>query len=432
MSTGTESTSNSEVLDVAESVTGAKDVNLASRALGAGVVYANDESFGEKENLVLDAPADFKPGVYGHKGEIVDGWETRRRGTSGHDWALIRLGSPGIISSVDVDTSFFTGNYPQSCTVEACGVEGYPSAEQLEEPGVPWEPIVGLSALKGDSHNVFPVRSDTRFTHIRLTIHPDGGVARLRVHGQVCPDPQDFDGLTPDLAARGLGGVVELSSDDFYSSAEVLNLPGLALNMGDGWETQRRRGDGNDWAILRLAAAGRIRMIEVDTSYYKYNASKEFSLFGCCAVATPAAESSEWQELIPRTALQPDTRHRFPLAADTEVTHLRFDVFPDGGISRLRVLGHIEGAGRRKLALTWFNALPRRQAIDVVSGRCLIPGVVAEQIVDLRPLVDTGATTPSWLDLLPDSIGLARDTFRKLIEGASPYEAGRPPATAID
>lgn len=88
--------------------------DLASRLVGGSVIAASDESFGEKENLLVPGAADFTPGSYGHKGEIVDGWETRRRRTPGHDWALVRLGTPGVIDSIDVDTSFFTGNYPRS------------------------------------------------------------------------------------------------------------------------------------------------------------------------------------------------------------------------------------------------------------------------------------------------------------------------------
>jgi allantoicase len=329
----------------------ARDINLAARSLGASVLAANDESFGEKENLILDAPADFRPGRYGHKGEIVDGWETRRRGP-GRDWVLVRLGSPGVINSVDVDTSFFTGNYPESCVVEACAMAGYPAPEELLAPAVGWATIVASSRLDGDAHNVFAVDSGRRFTHVRLTIAPDGGVARLRVGGRVCLDPGEVDGLTVDLAARALGGVVEASSDEFYSSADVLNLPDLPRSMGEGWETRRRRGPGNDWALIRLAAAGRIRVVEVDTSWFKFNASSEVALLGARASTTPAVDSPAWHQLLPRTRLQPDTRHRFRIdsdRADQEVTHVRLDAFPDGGVARLRLCGEVSADGLREL-----------------------------------------------------------------------------------
>ncbi|WP_425825585.1 allantoicase [Streptomyces fractus] len=361
--------------------------DLASRHLGGSVIAASDESFGEKENLLVPDAADFTPGTYGHKGEIVDGWETRRRRTPGHDWVLIRLGAPGVIHAVDVDTSFFTGNFPQECRIEACGVEGYPSPDELDAPDVEWVEIVPRSPLKGDTHNPFHVTAAERFTHLRLSTYPDGGVARLRVYGQVVPDPRRFARLTLDLAARELGGAVEAGSDTFYSPADVLTLPGLARHMGDGWETQRRRGPGNDWAILRLAAPGRLHEIEVDTSYYKYNASDECAVYGARSDVTPAPDSSDWFPVLPRTRLQPDTRHYFDVDPADEVTHLRFDVFPDGGISRLRARGSVTRRTQLALVRTWFNALPAAQARAVLLAAGTETKTVAETIAN-RPLAE--------------------------------------------
>ena len=179
-------------------------VDLASRWLGASVIAANDESFGAKENLINPGRADFKPGNYGHSGEIVDGWETRRRrGEAGQDWVIVRLGCPGVIREIDVDTSFFTGNYPERCSLEACGVEGYPSAEDLRSSATEWIEIVPRSALRGDCSNMFEVNDYRRFTHVRLNIDPDGGVARLRVKGEPIPDPRFFDSLSIDLVKSG-------------------------------------------------------------------------------------------------------------------------------------------------------------------------------------------------------------------------------------
>ncbi|MFB7166093.1 allantoicase [Streptomyces sp. NPDC056242] len=370
--------------------------DLASRLLGGSVIAASDESFGEKENLLVPGAADFTPGNYGHKGEIVDGWETRRRRTPGHDWALIRLGAPGSIRSIDVDTSFFTGNYPQECRIEACGMEGYPSPEELQASDVNWEEIVPRSPLKGDSHNPFKVTTPTRFTHLRLSTFPDGGVARLRVHGQVIPDPRRFERLTLDLAAQALGGAVEATSDTFYSTADVLTLPGLARHMGDGWETQRRRSPGNDWAIIRLATRGQLHEVEVDTSYYKYNASSEFALYGADAETAPAPDCPAWFPLLSKTRLQPDTRHHFALHSSQEATHLRFDVFPDGGISRLRVLGSVTPAARAALALHWFNSLPAAQAQGLLTAGGT-PAVTAAEITASRPLPEFSPVIESLL-----------------------------------
>jgi allantoicase len=203
-----------------------------------------------------------EPGRYNYRGEIVDGWETKRRREPGYDWAIIRLGAAGIISAVDVDTSFFTGNFPQHCKIEACGVEGYPSPSELQAlPAEDWIEIVRYSPLRGDSHNQFLVNDSRRFTHVRLSAFPDGGIARLRVFGTVVPDPRLLDGLTIDLASQEHGGAVVRSSDGFYTSASTLNRPDKARTMGEGWETQRRRDGGHDYAIVRLAFPGRIKFV---------------------------------------------------------------------------------------------------------------------------------------------------------------------------
>ena len=248
--------------------------DLASRWLGGSVIAASDESFGEKENLLNPAPAAFEPGRYGPRGEIVDGWETRRRRDEGHDWALIRLGAPGVITEVDVDTSFFTGNFPPEVSLEACGCEGYPAPGELAG----WEPLVPRSPLAGDSHNRFAVSNDRRFTHLRLSAYPDGGIARLRVLGHPVPDPRGLEALTIDLASQQYGAAVIATSDDFYTEAAHLIRPDQARTMGEGWETRRRRDNGHDHVIIRLAFPGLIRRIILDTAHFKYNASAEVSL----------------------------------------------------------------------------------------------------------------------------------------------------------
>jgi allantoicase len=359
--------------------------DLASRWLGGSVVAASDESFGEKENLLNPAPAAFDPGHYGHRGEIVDGWETRRRRDPGHDWAIIRLGAPGVITSIDIDTSFFTGNFPQTASIEACGCEGYPSPEELAGPATAWEQIVPVSKLTGDSHNVFTVAGTRRFTHVRLSAYPDGGIARLRVLGQVVPDPRELDGLTVDLASQEHGGLVVGSSDDFYTSASQLNRPDRARTMGEGWETQRRRGPGHDSVLFRLAFAGVVRRIVVDTAHNKYNASAGVELYGCAQDPCPPDDAPAWVTLVGRTRLQPDTRHVFPALSGQPVSMVRLDAFPDGGLSRVRLLGSITAEARRAAGYRWFNSLPTRQAIDCLANAG-VPAGLAPAIAGQRPL----------------------------------------------
>jgi len=299
--------------------------DLASRALGGSVVYANDELFAARENLIKPERAVFDPDEFGPKGKVYDGWETRRRRTSGSDHAIVRLGVPGVVRGVVVDTSWFTGNFPPSVSVEGASLDGYPSVDELAEAD--WVTLVPQSKVNGDCENPFPVEDSRRVTHVRLTIYPDGGVARLRVHGEVIADPTVLTG-TFDLAAIENGGDVVDCSDMFYSSARNLLMPGLAANMGDGWENARRRDDGNDFVTVRLAGEGVVRRIVVDTSYFVGNAPGWVSLSGAGG-----------ELLVPRTRVQPDTRHVFESSSTEPVTTVRLDVFPDGGLARLRVLG---------------------------------------------------------------------------------------------
>jgi allantoicase len=236
-------------------------------------------------------------------------------------------------------------------------VDGHPSPAELA--GADWTEIVPRSPLKGDAAQPFEVTGvERRFTHVRLNIFPDGGVARLRVHGEVVPDPRLLTGLTVDLAALENGARVVDCSNMFYSSPDNMLFPGLARNQAEGWETARRRDPGNDWAIVRLAAPGVIRLAEFDTTHLKFNAPGAVSLSGVDARGGSPDDAEAWHELLERTRLQPDGRHRFRLPGDREVTHVRVDIHPDGGLARLRLLGDLTPEGERLLTARW-NELTR-------------------------------------------------------------------------
>lgn len=313
--------------------------DLASRRLAGSVVWASDEFFAEKENLILPHEPAFDPNLFGHKGKVYDGWETRRRRDEGVDQAIIRLGVPGIVEGVTVDTSWFTGNYPQAAMVEGAWIEGYPSPSELADAD--WRPVVEQAALQGNAKNDLIATGPRPITHARLTIIPDGGVARLRIHGTPTPDPR-FLQHTIDLAAMENGGLVQDCSDMFYSSPANIIAPGRSAHMGEGWENARRRGPGNDFVVLKLAGEGVVEHVELDTSFYIGNAPAAAAIHGI-ASAAQLDDPASWVEIVPRIRLQPDCRHRF-LTADTDGTpirYLRVDVFPDGGISRLRAYGRL-------------------------------------------------------------------------------------------
>ena len=385
-------------------------VDLASRRLGSSVVAANDESFAQRENLIKPAPPTFAAYTFGHKGQVMDGWETRRRREPGHDWAMIRLGLPGVVRGVVVDTAYFTGNYPPEISVEGTSFSGYPSPAELEKAD--WFPLVPRSEVGGDRKNTFVVDAPERVTHVRLCMYPDGGVARLRVHGEVVADPRYLSRGSVDLAALENGGSVVGASNTFYSSPTALISTGQARVMGEGWETARRRDDANDWVEFRLAGPGEVHVAELDTSCFVHNAPGWASLrgrdaragLGAPSAADPAPDpaadpppdpaghpaghqaAADWVELLPRQRLQPDTRHRFRLAPGPEVTHVRLDIFPDGGMARVRLRGELSTTGRAALAVRWFDLLSAAQAKYVLTAEYGLSAEEADQTIAARPL----------------------------------------------
>ena len=322
-------------------------IDLAAERAGGSVLLANDEFFAPKEALLKVTPAEWREGVYTERGKWMDGWETRRRRTPGYDWCLVRLGIPGIVRGVVVDTSFFRGNYPESCSIDGATMDGIPDPDTIATTAT-WSEIVPRSPLQGDSRNEFAVSNATPFTHLRLNIFPDGGVARLRVHGEGHFDARrHHPGSEVDLAAAENGGQVLLASDMFFGNRHNLIMPGRSTHMGDGWETRRRRGPGHDWAIVKLATRGTLHRIEIDTDHYKGNAPGRCMVESTDAPAVPnadiqalASRVGSWRMLLREAPLQPHARHRFTdLGAHGPATHVRLNIYPDGGIARLRLYG---------------------------------------------------------------------------------------------
>lgn len=346
-------------------------VDLAAERLGGAVLAANDEFFAPKENLLKAAAPVWIEGKYTDVGKWMDGWETRRRRQPGHDWCLIRLGLPGIPRGLVVDTSFFRGNFPEECSLEACAVEGYPTADELFGEEVKWTVILPRVHLQGDFKNVFQIdKFIGRVTHLLFRIYPDGGVARLRVHGDALPDWLALDRRQSeiDLAAVENGGRVLSCSDMFFGNRHNLILPGPPRGMHDGWETRRRRGEGFDWAIVQLGARGAVQRLEIDTSHFKGNAPGSAWVEGidtpgayADALASPAFS---WKEILPKTPLRPHTLHRFDdLLDDGPFTHVRLGIHPDGGVARLRVFG-------RMSPLVLLNVLPAPEVEERLLACC--------------------------------------------------------------
>jgi allantoicase len=318
-----------------------RHVNLADARLGAVALDCSDDFFADRQRMLNPEPAVFIPGKYDANGKWMDGWESRRKRVAGHDWCVVRLARPGRVRGVDLDTSHFTGNYPPAASLEACFVaQGDPDANTA------WQPLLPSMNLRGNSHHYFEIASDAKVSHLRVNLYPDGGLARLRVYGTPEFDASrtDEEGLI-DLAAALNGGTVVATNNQHFGLASTLLLPGRGVNMGDGWETRRRREPGNDWCVIALARPGTIEAIEVDTAHFKGNYPDRCSLRGAAiAGGTPESlvtQAMFWPLLLPEQKLQMDHQHHYrsEIVAHAPVTHVRFDIHPDGGVSRLRLRG---------------------------------------------------------------------------------------------
>jgi allantoicase len=318
-----------------------KYVNLADARLGTRALSVSDDWFADVNRLFQPTPAVWKEGVFDDNGKWMDGWESRRKRFEGYDTAVIRLGAPGSIKGVDIDTSFFTGNFPPSASLEACFIsDGDP------DDATQWVEILSAVELQGNSHHYHAIANDSAFSHLRFNIYPDGGVARLRVYGVPFRSWSTVSDDEPlDLASALNGGRALACSDEHYGSMSNLLNPGRGVNMGDGWETARRRTPGNDWVIVALGHVGVVQQVIVDTLHFKGNYPDSCSIQAALVKGGTDSrietQSLFWRELLPSQKLHMHQEHSFQeqIKALGPITHIRLNVFPDGGVSRLRVLG---------------------------------------------------------------------------------------------
>lgn len=314
-------------------------IDLASEKLGGKAIACSDDFFASMHNLIKPGRGIFIEGKYTKQGKWMDGWESRRKRTEGHDWCLLKLGAPGIIRGVDVDTNHFLGNHPPHCAIEAC------YSEKKDAEGAEWVWILPKSPLNPGSQHYFEIENNNRFSHVKLHIYPDGGVARLKVYGEVKKDWSKVDSnKLIDLAAAVNGGKSILCNDMFFSHMDNLIMPGKGENMGDGWETKRNRTPNNrDWVIVRLAHKGNIQKVVVDTNHFKGNYPDSCMLEGCIST-NDDTENMKWETVLPQVKLQAHHEHFFEKEINHRgpFTHVRLSIFPDGGISRLRLWGTIK------------------------------------------------------------------------------------------
>jgi allantoicase len=332
--------------------------DLAAEKLGGKVLSCSDDFFAEKENLIKPGRGIFIADKYTDRGKWMDGWESRRKRTPGHDWCIIQLATSGKIHGVDIDTNHFLGNHPPNASVEAVNLSSG-SINELEN--APWKEILPQSPLQPGSQNFYKITDHNIYTHIKLHIYPDGGVARIKVYGEVFKDWSTVDSSEiVNLAAATNGAKAVLCNDMFFSHMDNLIMPGRGINMGDGWETKRNRIPNNrDWVIVRLAHKGMIEKILVDTCHFKGNYPDSCSIEGCDIaykdenILRRASTNQvrdrqddnkiDWKTILPQSKLSADHEHFFEdeIKNTGSFTHVRLNIFPDGGVSRLRLWGRI-------------------------------------------------------------------------------------------
>jgi allantoicase len=325
---------------------------VAQRDLGGSVVWCNDDFYADVHSLITSAPPVHDRLSFAARGKVYDGWETRRRREPGEDVAIIRLAAPAVVHAVTIDTAHFRGNFPPEASIHTTVLLGYPDVFKLQAAS--WITVLDHVALEGDTRNHFDVGQARLATHVKLVIHPDGGVARLRVFGEVVADPALLGGRI-DLAATVHGGRILACSNMFYSSPANVIAPGRSAVMSDGWETARRRQPGNEWLTVGLTAPAVLHSVVIDTGRFVGNAPAGARL----------TNADTGEELLAMTPLQPDIEHCFRVRRPGPVARVKLDIYPDGGISRLRVFGEIDAPARVALAGRWLSLLPADQAAAV-------------------------------------------------------------------
>ena len=315
-------------------------IDLAQPRLGTKVIYKTDDFFASAHRIINPAPAVWKEGVFDTHGKWMDGWESRRKRTSGHDYLILKLGKPGRIKKIDVDTSHFNGNQPSMVSLEGCSLAKNQTIKQAK-----WFQILGKKKTKANSHHFFSVSNNKVITHVKFNIFPDGGVARLRLYGNIATENIKYGNQVINLTAMVNGASVIACNNEHFGKAENILAPGKAINMGDGWETRRRRGPGYDWLIINSVPGKQIKAIEISTHHFKGNYPSHCTLQAAYVKKGSAnqiiKQSNKWKHLLNQAKLSPNKTHKFKnqLMKNDKINYIKINIFPDGGISRIKLIG---------------------------------------------------------------------------------------------
>ncbi|KAF2123398.1 Allantoicase [Dothidotthia symphoricarpi CBS 119687] len=323
--------------------------DLISAPLGSKVLSFSDEWFAAASNLITPGPPIQKPGVFVHSGAWYDGWETRRHNPEPADWVVLRLGTAsGKIAGVEIDTTFFNGNHAPEIAVEGAFLpDATPSQEEQIKSAAytGWETILDKQECGPSQRHgwLFDTITEKAYTHVRLLMYPDGGIARFRLYGCAVPVfPADTSAVF-ELSATNMGGVAVSCSDQHFGSKDNLLLPGRGVDMGDGWETKRTRGEHVDWTIVKLGAKGEIDHVVVDTAHFRGNFPGKIQVFAGAFETDPAHADQAWVEVLAPQPGKPDVEQVYKgelkQVEGKAYTHAKLVIIPDGGVKRFRVFG---------------------------------------------------------------------------------------------
>lgn len=315
-------------------------IDLAQPNLGSKVIFKTDEFFASANRIINPLPPVFKSGIFDKNGKWMDGWETRRRRTSGHDYLIIKLGKPGSVKKIDIDTSHFNGNQPNMISIQGC------NSKSNNIKNLKWKTLVSKKKTKANSHHVFNVKSNSDLTHIKFNIFPDGGVARLRLYGSISINNHNFRDKKINLASILNGASVVACNNEHFGRAENILAQGKAKNMGDGWETRRSRGKNFDWLIIKFGRTGIINKLEIDTHHFIGNYPDSCTVQTACiskkiSNSSVVKNSTRWKKILNKTKLKANKKHVFinSQMKKNKANFLRINIYPDGGISRIRAFG---------------------------------------------------------------------------------------------
>jgi len=319
-----------------------KMINLADPRLGSKVIFKTDDFFASASRIINPNQPIFKDGVFDKHGKWMDGWETRRRRGKGFDYLIIKLGKPGRIFSVDIDTTHFSGNQPMYASLEAC------QSNKKLNSNSKWIKILNNKKLGPNKNHKFSIKNKSIFTHVKFNIYPDGGIARLRLYGEIETKNINYGSKTINLTSMINGASIVGCNNEHFGKAENLLAPGKGKNMGDGWETRRSRGKNFDWLIIKMGRAGKINKIEIDTHHFKGNYPDRCSVQGTfiskkLSNNSIVKKSNKWKTLVNKAKLHPHKKHNFKnkKLKKNKINYIRINIYPDGGISRIRTFGRV-------------------------------------------------------------------------------------------